>query len=190
MDYHSKYLKYKQKYINLKNIQKGGEFRVDSLRHGLVGNIENLIRDPNFVNTKIPNDFPGEEKDIRTPLFFAIEFYEIYKDNDYLEIIKLLLKKADVNEFNEKGIPPLIYVIKCFEKYKDKDINKNDNYLEIIKLLIEAGADVNKKDKKGFPPLVYALNKGYEKLMLKHHNPDHKSKEFDIILNACKIHLN
>ena len=33
-------------------------------------------------------------------------------------------------------------------------------------------------------------DKGYEKLMLKHHNPDHKSKEFDIMLNACKIHLN
>ena len=31
---------------------------------------------------------------------------------------------------------------------------------------------------------------GYEKLMLKHYNPDHKSKEFDIILNECKIHLN
>ena len=34
-------------------------------------------------------------------------------------------------------------------------------------------------------------DKGYVELMLKYHqNPNHKSREFDIILNACKKYLN
>jgi ankyrin repeat protein/tetratricopeptide (TPR) repeat protein len=73
------------------------------------------------------------------PLFQAIQ------DGNVRAVELLLAHKADPSKPDYNGIPPLL-----------TDIRN----VEIVRLLLEAGADANARDKDGWPALVQALNSG------------------------------
>ena len=85
------------------------------------------------------------EHDTKLPLYWAS------KDNDNVEIAKLLIKnKTDMNERDKNGKTALHYV----------------NSVEMAKLLIENGADVNTRDEDGKTPLHYVNNVEIAKLLI------------------------
>lgn len=89
------------------------------------------------------------------------------------EIVKLLLQyNANPNILDHRGYSALVKTILGFRVVKGKDTLLNR--IEIIRLLVSAGADINKKyyDPKstqspynGFSPLMFAVEKGNVKLI-------------------------
>ena len=67
------------------------------------------------------------------------------------DIVKLLIKKVDVNSRDKWGNLPLT-------------ITSRYGHLDIVQILIDHGANVNVKDKNGLTPLFLASSCGYIKL--------------------------
>ena len=94
--YKLKYLKYKKKYLNLKNNLKGGNNDLqqnnifDLVKMGDINQVQNLINNnPDIVNQTNDNG--------KTPLFIAVEKFNI-------PMINLLIEKgADINIVNTEG---------------------------------------------------------------------------------------
>ena len=162
MNYTKKYLKYKKKYLDLKNSQSGGDVNKE-----LITAVEEAIKNGTDVNVTFPN---GD-----TPLHIAVK-------KGYEEMVKILLKKEniDVNKANKKGNTPLHIALKKRLYYiansliaegKDIDINIanvkgntplhiaiNGQYVKMIETLLDKGADVNKANFEGNTPLHIAVN--------------------------------
>lgn len=77
----------------------------------------------------------------------------------HLEAVKILLKYyTNVNSVNQSGATPLILITQALGNiYEEK-------YIEIIKLLIKAGAEINAKDNFGLTGLDYAEEKEHQKI--------------------------
>ena len=77
------------------------------------------------------------------------EFIEAVRDSDF-EKVKILLKtKVNLNATDSREMTPLL-------------LSSADNNLEMVKLLVEAGADVNRKHKEtGKNALIYASANGH-----------------------------
>lgn len=77
------------------------------------------------------------------------EILEAVRDGDVLTLKKLLKTKPKLDIVNTKEMTPLM-------------IASADNNLEVVKLLVEAGANVNQKNKEnGKTALMYAASLGY-----------------------------
>jgi ankyrin repeat protein len=169
MDFKSKYLKYKNKYLQLKKLQLGGG---DSTK--LIDAINNA--DGKLIQELIAQNIDVNEKDEngKTALFYAIGLGDF-------DLLKLLFKKgANINLKDNKGQTPLMYAIGQNLKNSrieiielllllNKNININEkdnmgdtalmiatlgNQLEVVKLLLEKGANVNEKNNNGTTALM------------------------------------
>lgn len=77
-----------------------------------------------------------------TPLMLGAEWPRIVRT--------LLDHSADINATDDDGHPALVYVI------HRQSVVSEEQQLESLKFLIDAGTDVNLKDRKGLPPLSHA----------------------------------
>jgi len=90
----------------------------------------------------------------RTPLMCAV----CAESNHNVEMAKLLLeKKANVNAMDIDGMTPLLCACVCMISYHDFQ----KSYLDIVTLLLEAGADNTIANKKGMTALMYAATIWY-----------------------------
>ena len=107
MNYEKKYLKYKKKYLNLKNSQSGGDEKLKTaVKSNNLEYVEKAIKNDANVNKAFPN---GD-----TPLHIAVK-------KGYEEMVKILLKKEniDVNAVDiRKGSTPLHFALK--KRYDEK----------------------------------------------------------------------
>ena len=72
-------------------------------------------------------------------------------DKDTVERLKSILKKGgDINEVDDEYRSPLHWACE-------------NNSIELVKILVEAGADVNAREKNGDTPLITAVRKGRTK---------------------------
>ena len=145
-----KYLKYKKKYLNLKNNLKGGVSNVNVDLNFAINTEDNINEIKPLININNIN-----KKDIigNTPLLNSIKQYNF-------EVTKLLLEKgADVDIPDNDNITPLMHIIK---KMKIENISAFDNFVSKVK-------NINAIDNFGRSSLMYALmhNKHYiiEKLI-------------------------
>ncbi len=77
------------------------------------------------------------------------EILEAVRDGDIVSLKKLLKPKTKLDFVNSKAMTPLM-------------IASMDNNLEIVKMLVEAGANINQKNKEnGKTALMYAASLGY-----------------------------
>ncbi len=89
--------------------------------------------------------------------------------NGQVEIVKLLLaRKADVNAKTNEGSTALMYAASSpsqpkvknpVRDNKDMPVGAFDDDLEIVKLLVKAGADLNLKDELGETALMWAIGR-------------------------------
>jgi len=77
--------------------------------------------------------------------------FEAIEKKDLTSIALLTVKKYDFNQLNQNGKTPLIYAIE-------------NNYLDIILLLIKNGAKTNLPDSDGNTPLSIARKLGYKEI--------------------------
>ncbi len=77
--------------------------------------------------------------------------FEAIEKKDLTSIALLTVKKHDFNQVNEDGKTPLIYAIE-------------NNYVDIILLLIKNGAKTNLTDNEGNTPLSIAKQLGHKKI--------------------------
>lgn len=93
------------------------------------------------------NIFPSVERSLKT--FSILETIEISKEtiknNDVVEIEKVIKNGADVNARYTDNMTVLMYAA-------------NYNSLEVARLLIEKGADVNAREEIGNSPLMFAAS--------------------------------
>lgn len=81
------------------------------------------------------------------------DFDSLCWNKDIVAVREMLVKGFDVNDRNELGETPLM-----------EQIYRPD--LELMKILIDAGADLNIADNAGMAPLMYAANAGISRLLL------------------------
>lgn len=77
--------------------------------------------------------------------------FEAIEKKDLTSIALLTAKKCDFNQFNEEGKTPLICAVE-------------NNYAEIILLLVKNGANPNLTDRDGNTPLSLARQLGHKKI--------------------------
>ena len=92
-----------------------------------------------------------------TPLHYALEFVNVYTDDQYEESIKianlLINEGADVNASNNKGDTPLHLLLSSEMIYRSYETDVDT--LRLIRTIINKGADYEAKNKKGKTPLDY-----------------------------------
>ena len=96
-----------------------------------------------IVNILIQN---GADVNRNHPLLLALEL-------GFFDICKVLLEKADVNSFDDKGMSPLLRLVTNPKTYNTAE------EVEVMEMLIEKGADVNLGNDIG-SPLLFAVNSG------------------------------
>ena len=134
VNYKKKYLKYKLKYLNLKNKQKAGSLSISY-------NIEKMISDGiDYINNLLflPNNQPDEDEDEdedevrQDALRVAIERMERYRNNRDLEVDNLRINQelddyienssTETNTDDEEEIERYLEVL---QKNKDRKTRKN-----------------------------------------------------------------
>jgi ankyrin repeat protein len=167
MDYKLKYLKYKQKYIGLKNQFGGNYIFWDAIRDNDYKKVKEIIlNDSKILTTKY---FDSE-----TPLMYAVV-------NGSIDIVILLLViaiRGNLDNLFSLNICEAKMVLLKSKGTKIKDIDlKNSKGLtaliiasiygheQIIRLLLDGGADINAKDNDGYTSLLYATIKGNEQIV-------------------------
>jgi len=167
--YYEKYMKYKNKYIELKNfIQKGSGSKLESaLSSNDKEKIKKLIEEGEDIN----------KVDLFGPL--------ICKAITYLnaDIIKIFLEhNVKIND-----LPKETNALLCLLSNASSDIN-DENAFKITKLLVENGVNLNEKNFQGMTALHYAVQKGFSsvvKLLLdKGANPNITSNGDSILQTA------
>jgi serine/threonine-protein phosphatase 6 regulatory ankyrin repeat subunit B len=130
-------------------------------------------------NGTSPNQIAWEKSISTTPLHWAAKY-------GHLGLVRLLIKnRADTNVLNHWAVTPLLSAASCgrhpgskiFEAM-DSDSNKckekyasQEEYLEIVKLLLENGAKIDAREKYGDTPLLCAVRakaKKIVKLLIEH----------------------
>ena len=157
--YKLKYLKYKKKYLNLKNNLKGGNLDIfNEVKSNNINNVKEIINNNPEVVDQI--NYLGI-----TPLFFAV----INKNKEIIEF--LISKNANINYKDNGGFTVLFYAIlskDCdfvsylLKNYNNIQINIKDNYnhtplyfsclygtIEIVELLIDYGANIDEEYENG-----------------------------------------
>ncbi len=107
-------------------------------------------------------DIDAKDKDGDTALMMAI-YYSF--DIDAVQI--LLENGANVNARNYNGLTPLMFAVTPNEIWVDEAVTPNlieveievdeDNWHNLVALLVQNGADVNATDNDGLTPLIYVL---------------------------------
>ena len=140
--YKLKYLKYKKKYLNLKNNLKGGGNDLQqnnifmAVQNGDIDQVEILINN----NSDVVNEIHLS----KTPLFIAVETFNI-------PMINLLINRgADINLRNRVGRT----VIHFFFQVIRQNIDNAEN---VLNTLIERGADVNIRDNSDMTSLMFYI---------------------------------
>jgi ankyrin repeat protein len=126
-----KYLKYKKKYLNLKNLKIGGMNALNNLHMAILNNDGYIARELIRNGTNLEAEFEG-----KTPLILAIE-------NDRVLIATELIQNNANLEAEFEGKTPLIIAVE----------NNRDS---ITRTLIENGAD-KEAQFNGKTPLIIAI---------------------------------
>ena len=84
---------------------------------------------------------------------------ELARRRDIINMQKQILRGYDVNKKNSFGQAPLHGVF--FDKAENS--LRPDMTLQVLKILIDAGADVNVTDVRNWSPLLYAIGADYTK---------------------------
>jgi ankyrin repeat protein len=123
-------------------------------------------------------DVNAKNKQGRTPLFDAVQLYDI-------DFAKLLIENsADINATDENLMTPLFvaadygsehieYLLEKGAKINHKDIDGNtplhlavrSSRIDAVKALVENGADVHAKNNKGHTPVYYTSFKADKKII-------------------------
>jgi ankyrin repeat protein len=141
--YKHKYLKYKQKYLDLKNnLKGGGQMAKDQLFTAIenrnIEQVANLINQYNEYNEN-DNTFINTIINYRdTPLSYAI------KNNNFEMIEFLLMNGANSNLHDVLQRTPLFHAIQ-------------NNNIEVINLLLRYNADINLPNKFGRTALFFFM---------------------------------
>jgi ankyrin repeat protein len=118
-----------------------------------------------------------EDPDYSTPLYLAAE-------QGHPKVVKFLISKgAEVNvKSNKWGYTPLhraawgpVTMIKYLGGGTVSEADLNENYLEIVGMLLEKGAKVNARDNGGKTPLDQAIKNGEKEIvvLLRKHGGGH-----------------
>ncbi len=100
------------------------------------------------------------------PLDQKEEILEAVRDGNVVGLKKLLKSKIKLDFVNNREMTPLM-------------LASSDNNLEIVKILVEAGADINAKHKEtGKTPLMFAASLGYDEVC------EYLLNQKDILINA------
>ena len=76
----------------------------------------------------------------------------------HIETVKeLLATDTDIDHVNFLGWTALMEAVILGDG--------GDTYIEIVRLLVEAGANINIADRDGVPPLIHATNSGYSEII-------------------------
>ena len=150
--YKNKYLKYKKKYLDLKNLKGGGLFAMNpllstddyaiKLREAIKNNdldeVKRIIDSYNEIGYEHHN---STLNGMDSPLTFAIK-----QVSDTYEIVEFLLEtnQVNINLVDNMGRTPL-----CIAVTYDK--------INIVELLLNKGADVNLPDRAKVTPLSIAV---------------------------------
>jgi len=148
----NKYLKYKNKYLELKN-QLGGDTALVELMNAIRIGDENMVHQL-ILEKKVDVNQILPQTEGLTPLMMAIT-YDGLRNKNYMEIVKILLNNnADVNIVSVgRKRTALNYAV---------DINSVDNeqterQKEYIELLLRKGANHNHVDLHNLSILDHAL---------------------------------
>ena len=185
-----KYLKYKKKYLNLKNNLRGGmindqNYQISNQHDNYIVHNDNFIKvqheifqkiidaynqDISVINLFKENDHEIEDEKKQTPIFYVIGHFNLnHIVGEYF--INLLIKKSALNQEDSNEETPLFMAVKTFN-------------LPIIKTLIYNGADINKKNINGNNILFELLN-NLDKI-LKNNNYDNDFLNYQA-LNTINI---
>jgi ankyrin repeat protein len=149
MNYESKYLKYKTKYLNLKNSIGGGKDFIEAVRKGDLKTVRTkLTVKHGLLKPHFADGNQVENKTEQTPLMIAL-------NNMDIPMVNLLIEfQADVNyvykQTKTNALEGLIEAIdNKFHELRQKGHNKetannmvDKKLVQMLVILIDAGADV------------------------------------------------
>lgn len=141
------------------DLYKGGPFGAIPMHiaaeEGHVGMVRLFVQQDVGVNTKVTCDEEGREK---APLHIACEQGHIE------EVIVLLDQlKADVNLQCSEGETPLHCCV--IREYDNFGMKSKDDFAEVTRALIEAGAFVNARNGRGETPLHLAARNEFQRVV-------------------------